>query len=88
MQFDGIRALEQTDTSPRAAERQLELLRAMTPAHRLHLAGSLSEAGRQLSMRGLRRQRPDLSELELKFAFIELVYGSAIAAMCRRSARK
>jgi hypothetical protein len=63
------------DTSPRAAELQLELYRRATPAQRAQIAVDLSEAVRQTALAGIRSRHPEYSEEEIAREFIRVVYG-------------
>ena len=66
-----------TDTSPRAAARQLELYRAAGPARRAAIAAEISEAVRDTTLAGVRRRHPEFSEAEVRDSFLRLVYGYA-----------
>lgn len=72
------------DTSPSAQRRQLDLMRAATPAQRLASVRSLSTTVASLSRRALRRSMPDASEQDIDIAFVALHYGGAVAAQLRR----
>jgi hypothetical protein len=73
------------DTHPDAQQRQLELLRAATPARRFAAMRSLSRTVALLSRRALRRSMPDASQEELDLAFVALHYGDATADLLRLS---
>lgn len=68
-----------SDTHPKAAEYQLELLRKATPAERLAVVRSLSRTVIELSRRALRRRNPDATQRELDRAFVALHYGEETA---------
>jgi hypothetical protein len=68
-----------SDTHPKAAQVQLELLRRATISRRFQLARALSEWTIQLSRRGLRETMPGASELEVGLRFVELHYGAQLA---------
>lgn len=63
------------DTSPEAAALQYEIHRRMTPSQRFEAAVEMSEAVRELAKAGLRSRHPEMSEEELHFALIKLLYG-------------
>jgi hypothetical protein len=68
-----------SDTSPKAEEVQIALLRRLTPAQRLAKTFSLSHEVVQLSKRAIRRQNPGLSESELKILYLRHFYGPELA---------
>ena len=72
-----------TDTSAAAEHAQLRLLRAATIGRRARLALSLTRTTLALARRALRRARPGASERDLRLAFVELHYGSALAGRLR-----
>jgi hypothetical protein len=53
------------DTSERAAEIQIEIVRRKTGAERLRTALDLSNLARRLAFARIRRKHPDLSEREV-----------------------
>lgn len=59
------------DTSPAAAQVQIEAIRRLTPATRLTQALALSESTRAFALSRLRAMHPTWSELEL----VELLLG-------------
>lgn len=63
------------DTSPEAAELQIELHRHFTPARRLAMAIEMSEFARSLSRAGLRSRNPHLTDEELDDEMLFLLYG-------------
>jgi hypothetical protein len=67
------------DTSPAAAARYFELLRARAPHERLAIAVSLSNSVRELAMAGLRTRHPRATEAELRVRYTALVYGRETA---------
>lgn len=73
-----------TDTEPGAERVQLELLRRATVERRLRLALSLSSSVVALAREGLRRRMPGAPEAEIGLRFVELHYGSEVAAEVRR----
>lgn len=64
-----------TDTTPRAAEAQLQRYREATPAQRVQVAVELSDAVRATALAGIRRRHPEYSEREVAAEFLRLVYG-------------
>lgn len=64
----------------RGEQRQIELLREATVARRFGLARSLTATTRRMARQALRRAHPEMSEDELKVAFVELLYGPELAA--------
>jgi hypothetical protein len=68
------------DTTADAERVQLELLRAAPVARRLHLALSLSATVIGSARRALARAYPDASSRELDLRFVELHYGTDVAA--------
>jgi hypothetical protein len=67
------------------AERvQIDLLRAAGTARRAALALSLSRSVIALARDAIRRRHPELSEQDVGLAFVELNYGSELAARLRR----
>ena len=79
MPHDGAASLEVSDTTPRAAERYAERLRATPPREKLERALRLSERVRAATWADLERQNPGASRRELSVAFLRRVYGDAIA---------
>ena len=63
---------------------QLELLRAATPARRFALARSLTQTTIELSREAIRRQRPHLTDLEVKLEWVALSYGEDLAFRVRK----
>jgi hypothetical protein len=75
---DILRTMER-DTSPAAAARYFDLLRARAPHERLAIAVSLSDSVRELAMAGLRMRHPGANEAELRARYTALVYGRDVA---------
>ncbi len=63
------------DTTPSAADLQVEIHRRFSPAERLKMAIEMGEQARALSRAGLRRRRPELSESELDAEMLNVLYG-------------
>ena len=71
------------DTTPEAHEVQIRLLAQASVAGRLARALALSEAARRLSLRALRRRRPDLGEQEILLWWVEIHYGADLGERLR-----
>lgn len=69
-----------TDTDPRVARVQIELLRRAGPTRRLGSARALSTFVIGLARRALARRHPELSAEELGLRFVALHYGEELAA--------
>ncbi|HEX6161217.1 MAG TPA: hypothetical protein VF111_13675 [Thermoanaerobaculia bacterium] len=63
------------DTSPEAAAVQYAIHRRMTPRERFEAAIEMSDFARELAKAGLRSRHPEMSEEELHFALIKMLYG-------------
>lgn len=63
------------DTSPAALRRYYQLLARMSPADRIRIVASLSEAVRQLTMAGIKAAHPEASDATLRYLFVERTYG-------------
>lgn len=72
------------DTSPKAAARYLELLRATPPARRLEIANGLSVATKRLAIAGIRARHPHADEAEVSRRLALLLYGEKAAAQIER----
>ena len=73
-----------SDTDPEAERVQLELLRAAEPGRRAQMALNLSALVIVLARRGLRTTLPPgASEQDAALRFVELHYGSELAAGVR-----
>lgn len=81
---NGEASLEQSDTDPRAAERQLRGLRAMPEARRLQLAFVLSAEVQRRVWAAVQQAFPHASGHELKWRYAEQVYGPEIAARVKQ----
>lgn len=71
------------DTSAEAERVQIDLIRAVPVARRLHMAWSLSATVIGAARQALRRARPDASSQEIDLRFVELHYGPDLAAALR-----
>lgn len=63
------------DTSQKAEEIQIEILKKLGPEKRLELALKLFETEKKLLMEGIKKRHPDYTEKEVKFALIRLFLG-------------
>jgi len=77
-----------SDTSPKAEQIQIALLRKLTPTQRLAKTFSLSHDVIQLSKRAIRRQNPGLSEPELKVLYLRNFYGPELAQQFQEYLKK
>ena len=68
-----------SDTSPEAAQVQLELLRQATPEKRLAMTLSLTATAWNLSRRAIARANPDLDRRELDLLVVRYNYGDRLA---------
>ena len=64
-----------SDTSPEAAAIQAEIFRRMTPAERVKMALEMSDSMRNVALAGLRSRHPEMTEEELKWELMRLMYG-------------
>ena len=64
-----------SDTSPEAAAVQAEIFRRMTPAERVRVALEMSDSIRNLALAGLRSRHPEMTEEQLKWELMRLMYG-------------
>ena len=56
----------------------------MSPLERLQAGCRMSQRGRRLAMEAIRRRHPDADDVEIRLRFIELAYGTGLAADVRR----
>ena len=63
-----------SDTSPEAAEIQLEIFRRMTGEQRLRLALEMSDFARAASLARIRAEHPDWSEWEVKRELLRITF--------------
>jgi hypothetical protein len=69
-----------TDTSPKAEQVQIELLRRASVARRGQLTFSLSADMIALARRAVHRLHPEWSETQVKLEFVRTHYGPELAA--------
>ena len=74
------------DTSPEAEKVLIEGIRARSAAHRFAITRGLTGRTAGLALMAIRRARPHLSEAEVRYLFVELHYGSRLAAALRAKA--
>jgi hypothetical protein len=73
------------DTSEDARRRQIEALRAMTPAERLRLADCMSTEVRAIAESGIRSRRPAASDQEVAETLATRILGPELADAARRA---
>ena len=73
-----------SDTDLEISDKQLALLRAMTPDQRVDVALQLSCDVINASRNAIMRVRPELDEHDRRFLFIELHYGRELANQVRK----
>ena len=76
------------DTSPEADRVQIELLRKAGPEARFRKMASLTHSVVTLSKRAIARQKPNLSVLEQRMAFVKLHYGAELENKVREFLRR
>lgn len=76
---NGEASMTFTDTTPEAARRYWERVRATAPRDRLRRALKLSEQFRKLVMADIKKRNPGATERELAIAFVRRVYGDELA---------
>jgi len=67
------------DTSQEAEKIQIDLLRQAGQARRIHLMLSLSQSMSELAWDNFQKTNPNLSDLEQKIKYVELLYGEPLA---------
>ncbi|MCX7047143.1 MAG: hypothetical protein NTX50_16855 [Candidatus Sumerlaeota bacterium] len=72
-----------SDTHPKVLRKQIELLRALTPAQRFLKMLGLTQTVIGLSRAGIRRCNPGLSEEEIRWLYVGYVYGKDLANRAR-----
>ena len=63
------------DTSFEMEEKVREIIRQKTPQERLEMASSLFALSRQLVIQAILREKPDISDSELRLEFFVKFYG-------------
>jgi hypothetical protein len=71
------------DTSPKAEQVQIELLRSATPARRFALSQSMTSTALLMQQRALRALHPEAADGELRLLALALNYGDDLAARVR-----
>ena len=69
-----------SDTSPDAAEVQLRVFRAMSPARKIELVEDANRTARRLALAGIELRFPHASENERFRLLMDLVLGKELAA--------
>ena len=69
-----------TDTSPDAAEVQLRIYRAMSPARKIALVEDANRTARRLALAGIELRFPHVSESERFRLLMDLILGKELAA--------
>lgn len=64
-----------SDTSPEAAEVQLNIYRRMTGEQRLRIAMEMSRMAREFALTRIRSEHPEWSERECKMELIRIAFG-------------
>jgi len=72
-----------TDTTPEAAEVQIQLLRLASPARRFGLMCSLTSSAYSMARRAIGQAHPSLASRERDLLFVECHYGAAVARKVR-----
>ena len=68
-----------TDTHPKMASLQIELLRQTPPWRKAEMLGQMYHTTKQLALVGLRHRHPEASETELRRRLADLLLGSELA---------
>jgi len=71
------------DTDPQMEKVLIELIRKSSTAERISRVRSLSQTTMYLSRRAIQRANPDMSEWDVKLAFVEHHYGKTLAEQLR-----
>lgn len=66
------------DTSKKAEEVQIEILKKMNPERRLEIALQLFETEKNLLMEGIKTRHPEYTEKEVKLALIRIFLGDKL----------
>jgi len=74
-----IRSMELSDTHPKAEQRYLEMLRALSVQQRWAMIAGLHRSGRALLAAALRAQFPDAPEDEIVRRVTVRLYGREVA---------
>jgi hypothetical protein len=72
-----------SDTDPKMAAKQIELLRAAGPARRAAIAAAMTSTVIRASRRAIQRMHPEWSELEVNLFWAEVHYGKGLANRVR-----
>ena len=72
-----------SDTDPKMAAKQIELLRAAGPASRSTIGLGMSTLAIRMARQAIQRRHPEWSELEVNLFWAEVHYGKKIADRVR-----
>ena len=67
------------DTSPDAARAQIEATRRLGLEERVRVAVAMSEDARRISIDGIKRRHPELSDARARHAVLRALYGEDLA---------
>jgi hypothetical protein len=67
------------DTSPDAAKAQIEAARRLGLEGRLRMAVAMSEDARRISVDGIKRRHPELSDMRARHVVLCALYGEKLA---------
>jgi hypothetical protein len=77
--------LRARDTSEVAYQRQLDVLRAMTPGERLAIGAAMSDEIRILAEAGIRARHPTHTDAQVADAFARMLLGPELAQRVDRA---
>jgi len=66
------------DTTPDAADVQVELYRRMTPGRRGELAAEMSEMARTVALENIRRRHPEYDDHQARMALFRMLVGDEL----------
>ncbi len=75
------------DTSAAAHAAQIAAIRRLSPEARVRIAAEMSQAAREISLEGIRRRNPALTDDEARFELARLLYGDDLARRAYRRMR-
>ena len=78
--MSGQHGRSSSDTSPEAAEAQLRVFRAMSPARKIALVEDANRTARRLALAGIELRFPHASESERFRLLMDLILGKELAA--------
>ncbi len=68
-----------SDTHPKMEALQIQLWRQASPTRKMDMLAQLNSSARMLALAGLRAQRPQASEAELRRKLADLLLGEELA---------